>query len=179
MTVLYLCRSCSKSFVSQYACYKIEGKNGVSSFRTELQYIGPSGFSEKSFGPEIADCSPQFVKIYNQALEAESQDLNEIAGLGYRKAMEFLMKDFCIHKNPDDQESIKAMPLAQCIQKYIDSVQIKTLATRAAWIGNDEAHYIRKQEDRDVQDMKRFIEAAVHFISMDLIYEDAESISRA
>lgn len=66
--------------------------------------------------------------------------------------------------------------LSPCIKKYIDNPQIKTLVERSAWIGNDEAHYIRKQTDRDVNDMKAFIKATVYFIGMVLITEDAESM---
>ena len=66
--------------------------------------------------------------------------------------------------------------LSPCINNYIDDLRIKTLAEKSAWIGNDEAHYIRKQENRDITDMKAFIKAAVYFISMVLITKDAESI---
>lgn len=96
--------------------------------------------------------------------------------MGYRKALEFLVKDFSIHEHPDDENKIKSMSLTNCINEYIDTPNIKTLATRSAWIGNDEAHYIRKQEDRDVNDMKSFIHATVYFISMILITEDASSM---
>lgn len=37
--------------------------------------------------------SPQFVEIYNQAKAAESFQLDQITGLGLRKALEFLIKD--------------------------------------------------------------------------------------
>ena len=104
-------------------------------------------------------------------------DRDEIAGLGYRKALEFLIIDFAIHEHPDDEEKIKANSLSKCIKNYIDADHIKTLAERSAWIGNDEAHYIRKQEDRDVSDMKAFIQATVYFIAMVLITEDASSMT--
>ena len=64
-----------------------------------------------------------------------------------------------------------------CHENYISADNIKTLAERSTWIGNDEAHYIRKQEDRDVSDMKAFIQAIVYFIGMILITEDAASMS--
>lgn len=110
------------------------------------------------------------------ALAAESSCLDEIAGLGYRKAVEFLIKDFAIHKHPADEDKIKSMPLGQCINTYINNEQVKTLATSSAWIGNDEAHYIRKQEDRDIKDMKKFIQAIVYFIGIILITEDAATM---
>ena len=72
-----------------------------------------------------------------------------------------------------------SMPLSNCIKTYIDSQYIKTLAEKAAWIGNDETHYVRKHDDRNVGDLKKFIAAAIHFISMMIIYEDAETITPA
>lgn len=127
----------------------------------------------------IETLSKEFTVIYNQALEAETMGLDRIAGIGYRKALEFLVKDFCHHLHPDAAERILKMPLNQCIKDYVDDLRIKTLAEKAAWIGNDETHYIREHEDRDINDMKRFIDAMVHFISVVLITEDAATIPHA
>ena len=137
----------------------------------------PNRFVEKAFTNELTALSPQFVKIYNQASAAESSSLDEVAGIGYRKALEFLIKDFAISQNSDDADKIKNMQLSPCINEYIDNAKIKQLAIKSAWLGNDETHYVRKFEDRDVNDMKKFIDALVYFISMDLIVSDAESLT--
>ena len=79
--------------------------------------------------------------------------------------MLFRSKDFAIHTHPELAEQIKSAPLNQCIKKYISAENIRTLAERSAWLGNDEAHYIKKHNDRDVSDMKSFVEACVYFIS--------------
>lgn len=177
---LYLCKHCYQTFVALHECSPRKNSSGYAeSFAAKLLYVEPMRYEEEHFDTDIGELSPQFVKIYNQALAAESSGLDEIAGLGYRKAMEFLVKDFCIHKAPGDEEKIKAIPLSKCITTYVDNPQIQMLATRAAWIGNDEAHYIRKQEDRDISDMKSFIKAMVYFVGMVLIAEDAASISPA
>jgi len=176
-SILYVCGGCSSAFM---ATFHVEYNSSDS---LNKYYIGkklvscaPIKHVESKFEDSIISLSPSFVKIYNQATAAESYALDEIAGLGYRKALEFLIKDFAIHQRPTDEERIKSMPLTNCINSYIDSPQIKTLSTRSAWIGNDEAHYVRKQTDRDVSDMKRFISATVYFISMILITEDAASM---
>lgn len=176
VSALFLCKSCYRTFVSLYSCEFCGSSQTVA---TKLIYTEPTRYTPEVFDCQIETISPQFVKIYNQALAAESSGLDEIAGLGYRKAMEFLVKDYCIHTNPEDEVKIKSMPLSQCITTYVKSEQIQTLATRAAWIGNDEAHYVRKQEDRDVSDMKNFIKALVYFIGMVLITEDAAAMSPA
>ena len=119
-----------------------------------IVYSEPNRFSKHVFDERIINLSPQFDKIYNQALAAESSMLDEIAGLGYRKALEFLIKDFAIHEHPNEKESIKVKPLAQCIKSYIANESITTLA-----------------------DMKNFIQAIVYFIGMILITEDAASMT--
>lgn len=45
---------------------------------------------------------------------------------------------------------------------------IKEMAKRAVWLGNDETHYVRKWEDKDIQDLKNLIDLTVYFISMTL-----------
>ncbi|HJB96428.1 MAG TPA: DUF4145 domain-containing protein [Candidatus Mediterraneibacter intestinigallinarum] len=178
-SIFNFCRNCKDTFVSKYSICK----DGRTTPRTQyyktdsLIYSEPNRFAKQEFDQKISDLSSQFVKIYNQALAAESSGLDEIAGLGYRKALEFLIKDYAIHEYPDEAESIKSKPLAQCIKNYISADNIKTLAERSTWIGNDEAHYIRKQEDRDVSDMKAFIQAIVYFTGMILITEDAASMA--
>lgn len=137
----------------------------------------PNRFKEKVFSEQISKLSPQFVKIYNQALAAESSKLDEIAGIGYRKALEFLIKDFCIHENHENEEEIKNMLLSKCINTYIEQPKIKELALKSAWLGNDETHYVRKFTDRDIADLKGFIEAMVYFISMILKVYDAMTIT--
>lgn len=72
--------------------------------------------------------------------------------------------------------SLFSTAFSVCIKQYIDNSHIKTLAEKATWIGNDETHYTRKIEDRDITDMKKFIQALVYFVGMVLITEDAESV---
>lgn len=175
LAILYVCTHCFHPFVAHF----IDIQPNSSIMAPQLDYCAPDLFSAQTFEQGIVDLSPQFVKIYNQALEAESRHLDEIAGIGYRKALEFLVKDYCKHKYPDKSDEIERLSLSKCISDFIDQPAISTLAIRTAWIGNDETHYVRKLEDRDVSDMKTFIRAIVHYIGMELTVEDAASISPA
>lgn len=124
----------------------------------------------------IEKVSPVFVEIYSQATVAESEALNQIAGVGYRKAAEFLIKDYTISKNKDDEEKIKAIMLGQVIAEYLnDFPKIQALAKSVAWIGNDETHYVRRHDDKDIQDLKKFILSAAQFIAAD--YDADEALS--
>lgn len=172
-SVFCLCNACFNTFVTEYELFN----HTSGPYTSNMLYSAPERFEPKQFEDLITTLSPQFIKIYNQALAAETTSLDEIAGLGYRKALEFLVKDYSISEFPEKESEIKSMSLSQCIKKYIDDHRIKTLVERSAWIGNDEAHYIKKQTDKDVTDMKSFINATLYFISMVLITKDAESMS--
>lgn len=170
-SVFERCPNCNNTFINTYeyqvgSCYRLISSE-------------PNRFIKRNFDDSIATLSPSFVEIYNQAFNAETMRLDQIAGIGYRKSVEFLIKDFVISRNPDDEEKIKSMPLAACINTYIDQDKIKTLATKTVWIGNDETHYVRKHTDRDIEDLKKFIQATVYYISMELVADDAESIPHA
>ncbi|MDM0796823.1 hypothetical protein QTI10_04645 [Clostridium perfringens] len=68
------------------------------------------------------------------------------------------------------------MPLGQCVNKFIDNIQLNTAASRAVWLGNDQTHYVQKFTDKDINDLKRLIRLTVHWISMILETIDAENI---
>lgn len=128
--------------------------------------LHPSKY-KKDFPNEITDLSPNFIKIYNQSLHAEQEGLDMICGVGYRKALEYLIKDYIISENPEQEETVKNIPSIQrCINQYIDDANIKEMAQRATWLGNDETHYVRKWEDKDIKDLKNLIDLTVFFISM-------------
>ena len=61
------------------------------------------------------------------------------------------------------------------IFKEIDDTKLGPLITAITWIGNDETHYIRKYEDKTIDDMLKFIYALIHYISIELISSNAYS----
>jgi hypothetical protein len=124
----------------------------------ELKTTGPSVPLEPIQPDMIKEVSPSFVKIYKQAAHAESIDLMEVAGIGYRKALEFLIKDFAIRRQPDKDKEIKEAYLGTVINNHIDDPQVKTRAKRATWLGNDESHYVREWVDKDISDLKILIQ---------------------
>jgi len=118
---------------------------------------------------DISDVSPLFPEIYGQALAAESSGLDQVAGVGYRKALEYLVKDYCISVNKEAAKEIKGAPLASCIHKYVDSPQVKICAERAAWLGNDETHYVRKWVDKDLSHLKELILLTINWIHSSIL----------
>lgn len=109
-----------------------------------------------SVGEEIP-VQTKFVKTYLQSLVAESQGLDEIAGMGYRKAIEYLVKDWAIHKFPDDKMKIQKLWLSEIIKNYFDG-DLKEILDRATWLGNDQTHYNKLFDEFNIDHLKELIE---------------------
>lgn len=156
LQVAYQCPnlSCESLFIAMYA-------KSADKFRFES--LRPRTPRPEKFSEFITGCSPNFEKIYNEALAAEAYELMEIAGIGYRKSLEFLIKDFAKSKNPEDHAEIEELQLMAVIKKYVDDDKVKRAAERAVWLGNDETHYIRRW-NKDLNDLKTLLRIAVHAI---------------
>ena len=67
----------------------------------------PIKYQERHFSQTITSISLEFSKIYNQALIAENAKLDQVCGAGYRKALEFLIKDYILKQTKDEVEKEK------------------------------------------------------------------------
>lgn len=99
----------------------------------------------------------KFIKTYLQSLVAESQGLDEIAGMGYRKAIEYLVKDWAIHKFPTDKDKIQKLWLSDIIKNYFND-DLKEILDRATWLGNDQSHYNKLFEEFNIVHLKELID---------------------
>ncbi len=171
MQVIYRCtkKNCDNLFIAYY----MATTGGCSDFK--LSHLRPIDKKGRDFTATIQDISSSFCTIYNQALSAEQDGLKEICGVGYRKAIEFLIKDYLIAKNPDKQVEIENKFLGRCIEDDIGNENIKSMAKRATWLGNDETHYLRKWEGKELEDLKKLIDVTLYWIEMEKLTEDTIS----
>jgi hypothetical protein len=162
MEVLFSCPNefCKKTFIGYF---NSTNKGYQFAGTTQGKLVG------RTFNEQINSISPNFKIIYNEAYSAEQQNLKEICGVGYRKALEFLIKDYAISKYEDKREEIEKNMLAKVIGDYVTDANIKSVAKRAVWLGNDETHYVRKWEGKDLMDLKRLIDLTVHWIEMEVL----------
>ena len=175
--LLCFCARCRQIFLCEYDGSYDPKPYGPDLTFSRLVSAVPMTPSPVHFSDETKSLSPGFVETYSQASTAESEHLLQICGPGYRKALEFLVKDYLCHKYPDDADKIRSELLSASI-KRIDDPRIKTLAERSTWIGNDEVHYVKKRDDLGLDDMKRFIKAMLNYIESELAFEEAEAIPR-
>ena len=165
------CPLCKNAFIGEYT-----SEGDVYYFRKFHDYQKPK--PKKEFSQGVKDISETFISIYSEAEIAEEMKLNQICGGGYRKAFEFLIKDYLISKldkesedSGQEEEKIKNKPLGKCISEDIGDSRIKEMAKRATWLGNDEIHYTRKWDEKDLSDLKKLIEIVIHFIEMETLSE--------
>lgn len=162
--LVFLCprADCQSLFIARYRLPSYPGAD-------YYDYVGSAPFQPVGvkFSESIEKISPQFCAIASQARSAEDQDWRLVAGPGYRKALEFLVKDYLIRARPAEAEKIKSMQLGACIANFVDNAKVREMAMRAAWLGNDETHYTRKWEDKDLEDLKKLIQLSVHWIEME------------
>lgn len=157
LSVMFYCNGCNSFFVGKYnASYD------------EALLIGtyPNVYQGTRFSEIISSLSPNFVEIYNQSECAESKGLTRICGMGYRKAAEFLVKDFCIHEHPEDESGILSESFASSISR-LDNQTMQKLANNCRMLGNDEVHVVIRYEE-GITDLKDFLNSLVSFVEFSL-----------
>jgi hypothetical protein len=145
IATVFLCPShkCLKPFIAVYSY----GSGG--DYR--LKRLEP--FTRRRWNRQeaIQAISAEFYNIYDDALAAEDADLAHAAGPTYRKALEFLVKDYAmqepraryaaakesndervLQKSHADMEHIMSSQLSTVIREKIDDPRIKDTAQRAA-----------------------------------------------
>lgn len=157
-------RDCDAAY---FAVYEPHTRHDDVFFYRRSEPVVSEGYGASN---HIVALSPNFVAIATEAKAAEEMALLQICGPGYRKALEFLIKDYLMSLPAlaAEHDNIKKKLLGPCISDYIDNGKIKEMAKRAAWLGNDETHYERKWIDKDLEHLKALIRLTVRFIESDI-----------
>lgn len=174
LVLTFRCLGCKHFWTEEFIAYLISSYNGT--YEIEHIKVIPNLPSDIPISDDVETVSPIGKQIYVQALKAEHERLDHIAGIGYRKALEFFVKDFSIVTNPDDEGKIIKMSLKQVIEKYIKDEDLKTFALASAYIGNDEGHYYRNNPDKDFTDLKNYLHGVIHYMEMKLNFLDAQEL---
>lgn len=133
----------------------------------ELMSIAPYRMKTREFPQWLGTLSPLFVEIMKQVDVAKSKELDQLVGMGMRKALEFLVKDFAIQEHPDQKDNIRQQTkLGRVIDEYLKDENINACAKRAAWLGNDETHYERRCEEMDITNLEELIDLTVSWIDI-------------
>jgi hypothetical protein len=167
LEILYRCThlDCKRTFIGRYS---YNGLNYI------FQETNKGDFKPVDFSAIIKEISPNFVSIYNESHFAEQEQLKQICGVGYRKALEFLIKEYLIKQDPAKEDKIKKKFLGNCIKDDVNDLRIKKAAERAVWLGNDETHFTRVWENKNLEDLKKLIQLTLHWIEMEHLTDSFE-----
>lgn len=161
---------CQKYFALEYTVRK---SSVGYPFLSQLIPYSYNGFQEPDISENIISLSPVFAETFLQANIAEGKSLTQVSGIGFRKAFEFLVKDFASYKYPDQIEDIRKNNVNNVIDMfYKDMPKLKELLHITRKIGNDETHYYREYDDIDVKDLKKLITNFSLYIDMILNIEE-------
>ena len=175
INALAKCPSCGQVFWAKYDYEPYLGSADYPQFFSQTVYY-PKEYKCKPFDKEITEISPDFVTQYNEAEKAETLELNSICGIGYRRALEYLIRDFAIKLVPEKKDEIFAdNSLSNIIRNYLPDTpylhEVKEIALRAWWLGNDYAHYTQKHKDKGINDLKQCIDIAQNQVALYIRYD--------
>jgi hypothetical protein len=109
---------CEHIFIARY---KFAGRTLENQEQFQLYACLPVEIANPTQSETITKVSPDFCSIYAQAYKAEQYGLVLVAGPGYRKALEFLIKDYIISGFTETGEAlavkkstVEKMQLANC-----------------------------------------------------------------
>lgn len=145
----------------------------------EIQRRFPIHTKLRSFPENISNFSPDFIKIYNQTEIAENMGLSEICGPGYRKALEFLIKDYKMYIAKDDAAKDKVIETT--LGKHAKEMQDEDttlIASTAVSLGNSYTHYINEYENCPISELKEFIIETANRINSHIIEKKAENLKK-
>lgn len=135
----------------------------------ELLSLLPQTIKQWHFPDSIKEISPHFIELYNQCYEAEQRGFLELAGSGYRNALEVLIKDYAISVLNEPKEKVISCSLSKAIQEYLSGVRLSQSADVVRILGNDHTHYERKYDDIDFQILKKYLKIFVDSIDCEYL----------
>ena len=160
INITYRCTSCDKIFHVSYKKMKDE--------EIFVPYSVFPNFQGKEFSKEIQNVSPRFIKLYNQAYKAEYDTNYELAGCGYRNALEVLIKDYAINILGEKKEDVVKYKLYKAIELYLKDVDMSNCADVVRILGNDNTHYERDYENIDFDVLKQYLNIFIEMIEVQI-----------
>lgn len=164
----HLCTSCNQSHFSIQEIFSVESKG-----TPKLLCLYPNEEEKRQFHKLIEELSPRFVNVYHQAQMAEQNEAYTIAGMGYRAALEILIKDYALNSLHDDKNKISSMSLNDCIAHYFKGdTELFNSADVVRIFGNDFAHWECPEdfsEQESIVYIKSYLDIFVSMIKTELM----------
>lgn len=176
--IVLQCVLCTNFYIGNFKADKHDLNGRITNYGyLDISYIPPIS---TDIPKNVKKISERFSDIYNQSLKAKEYGLTEIYGMGLRKSLEFLVKDFAIYlaklnsEQPSKIDTIKSQSLGQVItSNFREFSNFSKLFQSASWIGNDETHYVRKHPEKDAEFLNSLIKVLANNVSNTVIEQEA------
>lgn len=163
------CDLCKKTFLIYVEkLYKSPKKNNIVIYPRSIDYLNLSDI--------IYQISSRFVDIYNQAMITNNMKLNLVSGPAFRKAFEYLVKDYAIYKNPKSANKIKSYKVIKVINEFLNFEPLNLLLEASNIIGNDETHYEKRYDELSVEELIQFINSIIKYIDYEHSISQAHNV---
>lgn len=150
---------CTKDF---FGLYDIDNHSG-SPRKGEILTIYPTTKSYQ-LPKAIHEISPRFIEMYEQCYAAEQNGHLDLAGSGYRNALEILVKDFAINELGHSPNEVTKKKLADAIKSYLPSIDLQQSADVIRILGNDYTHYEQRYDDVMFPILKAYVDIFIKSI---------------
>ncbi len=157
----WICTHCSNYYTTGHTRKNTEDKD------SKFLFIYPT-LQPKEFSDFINNLSPRFVDIYKEANWSEQNGNLTVAGMGYRLALEILVKDYAIKEKAIPEEEASKKSLFNAIEDYLPYAEHIIAADVVRLKGNDYAHYKEKLEAVEFSEMKFYLDTLIDLINVQL-----------
>ena len=151
------CTACGKSFF--FSCHRVPSSSDIS----QMIAIWPASDSSYT-NKNLHSISPRFIDMYNQALRSESKGDIELAAIGFRSALEILVKDYAVNELKINVEEVSRKSLFDAIGEYLKQKELLKTADVVRIFGNDYTHYQEKYPNKDFEILKSYMQIFLHLV---------------
>lgn len=156
---IWVCTNCGKHYVTLHSRKDSSDKN--------LQFLAIYPHTKEiEFSEHIKTLSPRFVEIYNESAASEQLGNLTVAGIGYRLALEILVKDYAIKELSVDGKKAAETKLETAIKDFLPGIDIKYAADVVRMKGNDYSHYHEKYDSVDFETFKEYLDIFIQTIDV-------------
>lgn len=122
--------------------------------------------------------APRFVEFYSEAIEAEKSGLENIAGTGYRSAVECLIKDYALAFELDTKEYLSdpKFTFNNAIDRYVkDDDLLKGALHFIRTVGNDYTHW-NKSTSISLPELKNYVDIIIQIFKSKFMLKDLPKV---
>jgi len=158
VVVTYKCTDCEHIFLCVYL------RNNENPQDSNAVCLYPQAILEQ-VNPELREISETFVDMYDAAQRAENVGDTRLAAIGYRTALEYLIKDYAIKELKENETEVGKKKLIHCIKDYLDDEGLIKSSDVVRILGNDFTHFIQDYPELDFSVFKCYLDIFMTFFT--------------